>query len=158
MTDLAKSLNMSKRTLYEFFESKEKLILALIEHYFNLMLAEKDVIRADKTLSLGEKIQKLLKTVPNLALEKYRLAELKNKYPKAYELINKKLTTGWEKTFALLDEAKSKNLIKDIDNNLFIKIYIASTEGLLLENNGGNYTFKQMQSQMVDILLSGIMK
>lgn len=159
MNDLAKSAGISKRTLYEIVSSKEQLALFVIQYYFDLLKVEQDEIRDNPDLSPLLKIKALLTAMPNLMIERFRISELKNSLPRAYELLNEKISTGWEKTFAVIDQAKSLGLIKDIDNKLFSVIYSSALEGLMLNSAiSADYTFKKMQEQMVDILMKGIYK
>lgn len=159
MDELSTRLCISKKTLYEMVQSKEDLIVEVIHFYFDGVADLQNAIHADMSLSAVDKIKKLLCATPDFVIRKYHLHELKMNYPAAFKLLDDKLRLGWERTFSVFDQAKKENAIKDIDNVLFSKIYAASIEEIIMENDfDSTVSFRQKQEQMVDILLFGICK
>lgn len=157
MNELAKSAGISKRTLYEVVSSKEQLALFVIQYYFDLLKVKQDAIRDNPELTPVMKLKELLTAMPDMMIDRFRIDELKNSLPAAYEMLSEKIFTGWDKTFEVLDQAKALGLIKDIDNHLFSVIYSSALEGLMLNSSISRaYSFKNMQEQMVDILIAGI--
>ena len=159
MDELASRLCISKKTLYEMVHSKEDLIVQVVKFYFSGVADLQNAIHAESNLSALEKLRKLLCATPDFALRKVQLHELKMNYPDAFQVLDDKLRLGWEKTLAVLDQAKTEGSIRDIDNHLFSKIYAAAIEEIILDNeNATNLTFRQQQEQIVDLLLFGICK
>lgn len=159
MDELSSRLCISKKTLYEMVQSKEDLIIQVIQFYFDGVAVLQDVIHAELSLSAVDKIKKLLCATPDFVIRKYQLHDLKMNYPAAFKLLDDKLRLGWERTFSVFDQAKKENAIKDIDNVLFSKIYAAAIEEIIMENDiDSTLSFRQKQEQIVDILLSGICK
>ena len=158
MDELSKRLCISKKTLYELVESKEDLICKVIEHYFDLVQQAQDAIHADQTLSSVARLRQLLCATPALEIRKYHLRELQARYPQAFQVLDEKLRLGWERTFSVMEQAKSEGRIDpELDNQLFSKIYAAAVEELVMENDiDSDLTFKQKQRQLVDMLLFGI--
>lgn len=157
MDELASRLSISKKTLYELVRSKEDLVLKALLYYFDLVAAEQDAIRADVSLNALQKLERLLCVVPQLPLRDYRMRELKKSFPDAYQLLNRWLETGWEKTFAVLDAAKAEGFIEEIDNTLFSKLYAYSMEGLMLERDSmSTADFIEIQRRAVAMLLGGV--
>jgi len=158
MDELSRRLCISKKTLYEMVASKKDLICKLVEHYFDLVEQTQDRIHADESLSSVERLRQLLCASPALEIRRYQLRELKARYPDAFHLLDEKLTKGWERTFSVIDQAKSEGLINpDLDNHMFSRIYARLIEGLITDNDiNSDVTFRQEQQQLVDMLLFGI--
>jgi len=159
MDELAARLAISKKTLYERVHSKEELAVQLVEVYFAGVAELQDAIHADVSLPPLEKLRRLLCATPETAMRKYHLQELKNSFPAAYKALDEHLRLGWERTLAVLEQGIADGSIRNIDASLFSRIYAASIEELLMENEiHTELTFRQKQAQLVDILLFGISK
>ncbi|MEN6593984.1 MAG: TetR/AcrR family transcriptional regulator [Clostridiaceae bacterium] len=157
MDELASRLSISKKTLYELVRSKEDLVQKALLYYFDLVAADQDAIRADASKNALQKLERLLCVVPRLPLKDYRMKELKNCFPAAYQLLSRWLETGWEKTFAVLDAAKAEGFVESIDNVLFSKLYAYSMEGLMLERDSmSTADFIVIQQRAVAMLLRGV--
>ena len=157
MDDLSERLMISKKTLYEMVRSKEDLVTKVIERYFELLAVEQDSIHSDTSLSSMEKLERLLCAIPAFQIKEYRLKELRATYPSAFEVLNEKLSRGWERTFAVIDKAKQEGMIREIDNNFFSEVFAAAIERFLVENYiESEYSFKEKLKQLVSMLLFGI--
>lgn len=159
MDTLATRLGISKKTLYERVHSKEDLAVQLVEFYFAGVAELQNAIHADTSLPALEKLRRLLCATPETPMRKYHLQELKASFPAAYRVLDERLRLGWERTLSVLAQAKAEGSIRDIDSALFSRIYAASIEELLMENDiTSDLTFRQKQAQLVEILLFGIHK
>jgi AcrR family transcriptional regulator len=159
MDEVAARLGISKKTLYEIVHSKDELAVQMVEFYFTRVAALQDRIHADASLSPVDKLKALLCATPDLPMRKYHLQEIKRNFPAAYRVLDDRLRLGWERTFAVLDQAKAEGAIKEIDNVLFSRVYSAAIEELLMENNiQSDLTFRQKQEQIVEVILFGICK
>ncbi len=157
MDDLADSLGISKRTLYEKVSSKEQLAFWMVERYFDEYEHARAKIYTNKNLTSLEKLRDVLNAMPVTVLDKSRLNEIKREYPAVFEEINIKLSRGWEKIFALIAEAQLDGFLIDFDEEMFKLMYVSSVESMLLGfNMSQELSFSQMQRKMVDILLNGI--
>lgn len=157
MDDLSERLMISKKTLYEMVHSKEELVTKVIVEYFGLLSVEQDKIHNDATLSTLEKLERLLSAIPSFQIKEYHLKELRTTYPDAFEMLNEKLSKGWERTFSVIDKAKEEGLIREIDNEFFSKVFAAAIERFLEENYiDSEHSFKEKLTQLVEMLLFGI--
>ena len=157
MDELAARLGISKKTLYENIHSKDDLAVSMVEYYFARVADLQDRIHADTSLPPVAKLKKLLCATPDLPMRKYHLQELKRSFPAAYAVLDERLRQGWERTLAVLDEAKAEGAVKNIDSTLFSQIYSAAIEDILMQNDiHSDLTFKQKQEQIVEIILFGI--
>ena len=66
MSDLAHRLGMSKRTLYENFDSKEALIAAIFDTGLQDLKRQRIAIMNDNRLNITEKLQRMLTVKPEL--------------------------------------------------------------------------------------------
>ena len=159
MDDLADSLGISKRTLYEKVTSKEQLAFWMVERYFDEVDKARIKIYSNKNLTSVEKIKEVLIALPVTILDKRRLNEIKREYPAVFDEINIKLSRGWEKIFTLIEEARLDGYLEVFDENLFKLMYVSSVEAMLLGYNMmQELSFSQLQKNMVDMLFSGIMR
>ena len=155
--ELALRLSISKKTLYELVRSKEELIGRALMYYFDAVEREQRGIREDQSLSALEKTQRLLCVVPQKPLQLYRIRELRRSFPQAYLQLTVWLETGWESTFAIMDEAVNEGTLVPFEHALFAKIFAYVVEGLMLEQElRATADFAEEQKRAVKMLLGGV--
>ena len=76
------------------------------------------------------------------------IAALKEKHPKVYKKIQKRLETGWETTIELLEKGKSEGVIRQDVDIVIIKIMLESS----LENLLSGDTLKKNKLKYIDAL------
>lgn len=160
MDDLAKSLGMSKKTIYTVFSDKNELFLAMVDYLFDgIKEAQAEIIKSEE-LNLIEKIKGILNVMPAgyKDIDFRQLYLLKDKYPKIYSQVESRLENGWEDTFSLLEEGKKTGVIKDVDIPIVKLMFEASLEqffqrDILIKNN---LTYQDALNEVVEILMSGI--
>jgi len=161
MADIATEMSISKKTIYKEFESKEDLFNVMVDYIFDQIKEKEQEIANDKTLPTSEKLKRLLGAMP----EKYQginyqeLAPLKEKHPKVYRKIQRRLDTGWETTIELLEKGKAEGLIRPDADIALIKIMLESSldtllSGDILKKNKLRYV--EALTQIVDIIMDGI--
>lgn len=157
MDELANRLSISKKTLYELVRSKEELVGRAVAFYFDAVEHEQRAIREDGTLTALEKTVRLLCVVPQMPFQSYRIRELRRAFPQAFQQVTAWLETGWEKTFAIMDEAVAEGALVPFDHALFAKIYAYVIEGLMLEREQRTTAdFAEEQRRAVRMLLCGV--
>lgn len=157
MDELAGRLGISKKTLYELVRSKEELIERAVAFYFDAVEREQRDIREDETLTALQKTERLLCVVPQMPFRDYRIRELRRAFPQAFSQVTVWLETGWEKTFAIMDEAVASGALAPFDHALFAKIYAYVMEGMMLEREARTTAdFAEEQRRAVRMLLNGI--
>ena len=87
MDDLARSLGMSKKTIYTVFRDKRSIMIETIDRFFDDALAEEKSIIADENLNTVEKLLKVIGRVPEryVHTDLSQLNVLKEKYPSVYK-------------------------------------------------------------------------
>ena len=160
MSDLAKRLGISKKTIYTVFESKQAVLVAVADCYAADLKSMQVELEADTSLDVVQKLEKLLLALP----EKYydiglsRIYELAEKYPKPYRHLMKEANHGWELAEKYLQKGMEEGLIRTVS----IPVFMAMVKGtvrcfmetsVLYEND---LTYEQAKKEMVEILMKGI--
>ncbi|TBW27917.1 TetR/AcrR family transcriptional regulator [Gramella sp. KN1008] len=133
MDDIAEKLGMSKKTIYNYYPTKTKLVHAAATHIFHSIQNGLDEIRAAKPHPLEENFEmkqfvmhrlKDEKSSPQYQLQKY--------YPRIYEELN-------SKQFELMESCVQENLErgiklgcyrKDIPVDFISKIYFKAMQNI----------------------------
>lgn len=160
MDDIAQNLKMSKKTLYQIYDTKETMLLALADYCFaDIKRSEREIVE-DTSLDIITKIEKILVVLPkryqNIGLS--NLYQLKDKYPKIYHRIAKYLSTDWDATIALLEQGKREGKIKDISIPI-LQAMVESTmqhffeDDILVENQ---IPYETALQEMIKIIMQGI--
>ncbi len=163
MDQLAELLGMSKKTLYEHFDSKEQLAEAMIEEIslaiskINEEVMKQNVNTVEKLHLIGQGMQKCLLTLASVKL----LSDLRRNAPELWmklkEIRNEKIRKNWSN---LLAEGMRKGYFrKELNVEIFITIHMASVERLLdsevMLSSGRSFT--QSRTDLLDIFLNGIL-
>ena len=76
MDDIAKNLGVSKKTIYQVFDTKESMLLALADYSFADIKKSEKAIVEDQTMDIVTKIEKIMVVLP----ERYQNIGLQNLY------------------------------------------------------------------------------
>jgi AcrR family transcriptional regulator len=162
MDELADTLGMSKRTLYEYFGSKDNISHAMIEEKSKEISEAQDKILAsgenviEKVFQIGAAVQKCLGTLmrPNL------LNDLKRNSPNSWQKLNElreiKIRRLWAE---LLSEGIRKGYFrKEVNIDVFILALVATSEKIIDPEMplSAKYSIEQLRTFLFDILLNGI--
>lgn len=115
MDELASALKMSKKTLYVYFTDKEDLFHHAVDHIFDSITDAKSKIITDETIELRERIIETLQVLPRQYqhIDFRQLYMLKDKYPRVYEHLSKRLESNWETTIELLEKGQREHVLRD---------------------------------------------
>ena len=161
MDDVADELKISKKTIYKEFTSKEEMFETMADYVFDNIKVREEEILSSPGYTTAEKIRILLSAMP----EGYRninfqeLYPLSDKYPKVYKKLQRRLETGWEPTFRLLEQGKEEGLIRpDADFKIFKIMMEATLERFFQQDvmKGSGKKYNDYLNEVVDILLNGI--
>ena len=160
MSDLAKRLCISKKTIYTIIDSKHSLLIAIADRYgedFGRMQKE---IEADPSSDEVQKLERLLCALPDQYCDigLNRIYELKEKDPKAYRHLMVSVNQGWKLVERYLKAGMEKGMIREVS----IPVVMAMVKGTVhsfmqtgvLYENGLSY--EQGKIEMVKILMKGI--
>ena len=160
MDDIARRMGMSKKTLYLIFADKTALFEEMVKYTFDGIKRAQEKILADGTLSVLEKIRRVMIADPggysNLNME--HITQMREKFPNIYAKIREKLESGWEPTLELIRRGQSEGVIRDVDPEM-VKLMVEGTIEHLLTMQPGKKTklnYAKALNHMMDIIMEGI--
>lgn len=156
MDDIAKRLNISKRTLYEVFEDKKQLIYECItyKHMQELALQEKLNRQAGNVLErvfieMVTSIETFNKTSPDF----YRDLQ---KYPRFIELKNEQIEKNRFKAVKFLEKGKKQGLFRsDVRFDLILDLLHLQLEYTFEKQLDSKYDIKEIFYYIVVTLFRG---
>lgn len=160
MKDLSSRIGISKKTLYEIIDSKEKVITLIIDEARNNIKSKQKIILQDQTMDIVDKVRGILSVIPEFhnVFNYVRLSEIEKVYPKLYKKIIDMLNDDWEPTFKLFNEGIKQNKIKPCNLILFKEMYVAALTAVynkkLVQQQGQSY--KEILQDIISILFHGI--
>jgi len=158
--DMVKELNMSKRTFYRYFESKELLLMALIDTLTEEVQETMKLHAANEAFSTKEKLYRVLTIETNFEkLISYRhIAELERYYPQVHAYLMSRYELDWGVAEKLLRQGIQEGIYRDHNVDLVKSLLQNGMQmicyGDFLERNG--ITYQDALHQTVDIVLRGI--
>jgi len=116
MDDVARILQMSKKTIYTVFHDKEELFLAMVDYLFDCIKESERQVLENRALTTLEKIRMILGVMPEgyKEVDFRQLYLLKDKYPVIYRQVERRLETGWEATIALIERGIAEVVVRHI--------------------------------------------
>ncbi|MDO5522110.1 MAG: TetR/AcrR family transcriptional regulator [bacterium] len=160
MNDIAKSMGISKKTIYTVFDSKEAVFEGIADRYFADFLEMQESVSKDKNMDVITKIELILCALPeryqNIGLS--NLCELRDKYPKSYKRLMTYVSEGWNLVAQYLEQGMRERKVRELS----IPIVMTMIEGtvtqfmqkkVLVENS---ITYEQAKKEMVKVIINGI--
>lgn len=160
MDDISRNLSISKKTLYNIYDSKEAMFLDVADYCFSDIKKSEQEIVNDPNLDTLTKIRRIMIVLP----ERYQnrglsnLYVLKDKYPMIYKRVTVYLSTDWDATIKLLEQGMKEGVIRRISIPV-IKTMVENTfkafvsESVLVENG---IAYEDALNEMIEIVINGI--
>ena len=134
MDDLAAQLAISKRTLYEHFETKEALLQAVVDRFMDSLERGGDELMADDSLSLEEKIEQIGTTLAAHLQDVDRsfVEDLERGAPEvARRLSERRQNRMHAMMHTLITEGQKQGTVRaDVPAEVVIEMLVACTEQL----------------------------
>lgn len=156
MQEVAAALNISKKTIYTVYSSKELLLLDMIDTLFDDIHRKKaELAAAPKPVE--ERIRSVIVALPEqyAAIDFRVLNELDEKYPAAAQRVREHLKTDWEPTIALLEEGMAARRIRRVPIPVLQQMIISSIECFLSDDKNAD-SYADTLETMIDIIMNGI--
>lgn len=160
MDDIAKTLNISKKTIYTVFADKESMFMDMVDYLFDSIKESEEQVLRDEGLGTLEKIRKILGVMPEgyKNVDFRQLYLLRDKYPAIYGKVEERLETGWESTIALLEQGMEEGVIRRVSIPIVKMMLEASLEqffqrDILIRNNMG---YLEALEEVVNVIVDGI--
>ena len=157
---LAARLGISKRTLYEHFESKEVLIESIVDAIIQDLEVQRIAIVNDASLDLVEKLNQMLSVKPKLFVsvdDRVKL-DLRRQFPGLWVKAHKSVEEQW----ILINNVLREGIVEGCFREIYVPavqkmlrgaVDAIADEDFLLENK---MSFHEMIGNVTDILTHGI--
>lgn len=160
ISDLAKRLAVSRRTIYEHFSSKDEIVDEVINRFINQIQAKEKEIAEQAQFNPLEKIKQILTYVPNdfQLMNPQLVSDLKKSHYHQWEKLDRFFKEEWSEVLSLLEKGIEEGKIKRVTPSLFIQMYLSGVNQIfdakfLLENQ---VSIQSALNEIIDILLHGI--
>lgn len=160
MDDVAAMLQMSKKTLYKLYDSKEKLVLKAVDLGFGAVMESKQAIIDDPDIGMVEKIKRVIIAMPDRyqTVDWRRLYEFRDSFPEAYARIQYYLQNNWEGTIDLVKKGIEAGLVRNINITVF-RCMLESAFQSFIGNTAlmdAGVSYEDALNSMIDIVMTGI--
>ena len=160
MDDVAAELQMSKKTLYKFFPTKEDLVLTIMKHFMGRMRNTIiPTLNSDKNAI--EKLDELMKILAKNAhkISPRMLDEVRRHFPSLWIEIDKFRTEMMiDNLTKVIDQGKKEGLFLNYPTPIVMNMLVASirtivTPDFILNNN---FSFLEAAQTAFKIIIGGI--
>jgi len=162
MNHLASVLGMSKKTIYTYFDSKEAMFEYILLECKNEVNTKHFEIYHDEHLDSLTKLKKILMIHPKyeVKIDTTKIYEFEQHMPRVYLDLLDSFQNNWVYPIKLIEECKSKGLIKNIETSLIIDILKNSYQGFYRGDalKKDNILYKDAIDKLAEIVLEGIVK
>lgn len=135
MDELARHLGMSKKTLYNYFDSKEVLLHTIVVDLKNDLSAGVDKLLMDDTLDFPDKIHQIFAFVGTKlsAFSQNFIIDLKRSSPQIWAMVEDyRREAAFLRFNRLLDQGMARGFVrKDVNKTLAVMLYAAAIETIL---------------------------
>jgi TetR/AcrR family transcriptional regulator, transcriptional repressor of aconitase len=163
MDSVARSLGMSKKTIYKYFATKEELVKTVILNFRDTTLTRIEAVLNDEEIDLYMRLEKVLEvTGEQLSkVQKPFLKDWKTYLPEFWTEIEEKRNIILKQVYARLisDGKKTGVILEDIDEDFFILMYMSLVTSIVNPEVMTNipYTPSQVFKNIVKTLFVGIL-
>lgn len=158
--DLAKSLRISKSTLYANFKSKDELLEEMVDYVFATLDSEEQAILQSPDASLEEKLIATISIYPkDLGPFQNHVYQYLYNMPTIREKAMAYNKRRFEHFNALLDEGVEQGIIrKNVPRSMFFQLLLLAQRGLMDPHTLAtlNITYSDATNEALQILLHGI--
>lgn len=135
MDETASALGISKKTLYQHFASKEDLVRAVCDHHQQEVESGIRSIHQTAGLTPLQKLQRQTEFISAVYrhMSPSLIHDLQRSQPEIWKSVEDRRQCCIETDFlVLIREGRSEGIFRsDIDESLFLKVYLAAIEGVL---------------------------
>lgn len=160
MDDLARSLAMSKKTIYTVFRTKRSIMTATLDRFFAEAYKEQEEILSNGSLSTTEKLRRVIGGVPEryVSHDLSQLYILKDRYPSVYRHWHNCREEYWDAVEILIEKGLNEGVIRPVSLPILKSMFQRTIEqffqsDILIKNK---IPYKDALSEVADILIDGI--
>ena len=163
MSDIAETFQMSKKTLYKYFPSKEAIVQKIIIWKKEHITQSLDLIIDDESLNFEKKLEEIFKLI-NVEMSNFQirfLNEIRLQFPNLYEQILsfRKNTINYSFRKLILEGIEEGHVRQDIDPTILIDMYIAVLQQMMTPEYilNTNYSNVEIYNMIIKVYFTGIL-
>ena len=147
---IATQANISNGLMYNYFKSKEDLLVEIVNKSFTLM---NSVIINDKELNANEKIEQTINKTFDLIQNKKKLLRMMLQIglqAEKFEFVNKMIAKKYDEEIEILADSFQK--IGIVNNKIEASIFLATLDGIMLQYMimKNEIPFNEMRNAMIE--------
>ena len=135
MDELANFLNMSKKTIYNYFSSKEQLIETIFQEYRRNITQKIDNLITDQSLPFTEKLKGMMVGVAYAlsGMSSYFLRDIEDHLPILWKKVNRyKNEAAFLRFNRLMEEGiKNGHIRQEVNKSVVVALYASAIHNLL---------------------------
>ena len=159
MDDLAKSLTISKRTLYEQFHSKHEIVETILVHGAEEFYRQHENIVKNKSLTLEEVLDQYFKVRSNLyaAFNGESFIEIFLAIPQLQETLKTLFKKDWDllKDY-LVRQQEQGHIAQYVDIDIIIMMLQGAVRRIVLESSSHHEDVYTYMPKVISVILQGI--
>ena len=159
MDDLAKSLTISKRTLYEQFYSKHEIVETILVHGAEEFYRQHENIVKNKSLTLEEVLDQYFKARSNLyaAFNGESFIEIFLAIPQLQETLKTLFKKDWDLLKDYLVRQQEQGYIAQyVDIDIIIMMLQGAVRRIVLESSSHHEDLYTYMPKVISVILQGI--
>ena len=159
MDDLAKSLTISKRTLYEQFHSKHEIVETILVHGAEEFYRQHENIVKNKSLTLEEVLDQYFKVRSNLyaAFNGESFIEIFLAIPQLQETLKTLFKKDWDLLKDYLVRQQEQGYIaQHVDIDIIIMMLQGAVRRIVLESSSHHEDLYTYMPKVISVILQGI--
>ena len=158
MDDLSLRLGMSKKTLYKYYKSKDRLIADVVDYLVIDIKKQRKEISLDESISCIQKLKAHFEYRPYSNLKRSNnsaLADLKKYYPEEWDKFEQLRKESLDEMVFLLDKCIEEGTVRHLNTRVAATMIVATlgellnNDEFLRENNWSPMTSVQVTLDMV---------
>ena len=159
MDDLAKSITISKRTLYEQFHSKHEIVETILVHGAKEFYRQHENIVKNKSLTLEEVLDQYFKVRSNLyaAFNGESFIEIFLTIPQLQETLKTLFKKDWDLLKDYLVRQQEQGYIaQHVDIDIIIMMLKGAVRRIVLESSSHHEDVYTYMPKVISVILQGI--
>ncbi|MBF6626337.1 TetR/AcrR family transcriptional regulator [Aerococcaceae bacterium zg-BR9] len=159
LEELTTQLRISKKTIYQYFSSKEAILNAVVDYGFAKIQANKrHILESDVTIV--DKLQSVLIAMPQEyeSFDFRALKDLETTYPAVAANVKQHFEADWEPIFELIEQGVQAKVVKPVNVVVLKLMLTAAFDAFMsaesLEDSG--LTYREALIAMIDIVMHGL--
>jgi AcrR family transcriptional regulator len=161
MNELSSNIGISKKTIYQYFSSKEEIVESCIEHIFEDIDSKILPLMKDSELDVLSKLNRLTITVSESlrTYSKMQTLDFQRSFPALWNKVNIERTQRIQRYEELFADGVKQKVFRQFKPEILVHLYIVAIQSLtspsFLESH--DLTLSEAITMVKSIILNGIL-